>query len=185
MVVFQTAKLRRGVPDVPRDQANCREPPDYHDFTTSSVFRAPDQLPTRSALVTPNWRGCERQGPPEECVQRRAGSGFGSSRRSGEANLATSLAGSRGRRIGASTPNTFEQTGAVRSQIGLPHPPDVTAMLAISIGLRQVGSAGGAGRRVGISDRFRIKQRSLERLDGADVRLCGTFFHRHTDLGNR
>jgi len=30
-------------------------------------------------------------------------------------------------------PNTFEQTGAARSQIGLPHPPDVTAMLAISM----------------------------------------------------
>jgi len=48
ITVFQTAKLRRGVPDVPRDQANCREPPDYHDFTTSSVFRAPDQLPRYS-----------------------------------------------------------------------------------------------------------------------------------------
>ena len=48
ITVFQTAKLRRGVPDVPRDQANCREPPDYHDFTTSSVFKAPDQLPRYS-----------------------------------------------------------------------------------------------------------------------------------------
>ena len=31
------------------------------------------------------------------------------------------------------SPNTFEQTGVARSQIGLPHPPDVTAMLAISM----------------------------------------------------
>jgi hypothetical protein len=28
-------------------------------LTTSSVFRAPGQPPTRSALLTPNWRGCE------------------------------------------------------------------------------------------------------------------------------
>src|SRR6516162_11031706 len=34
---------------------------------------------------------------------------------------------------GRGGPNTFEQTGAARSQIGLPHPPDVTAMLAISM----------------------------------------------------
>ena len=36
-------------------------------------------------------------------------------------------------RNGVCVPNTFEQTGAARSQIGLPRPPDVTAMLAISM----------------------------------------------------
>jgi hypothetical protein len=36
-------------------------------------------------------------------------------------------------RAGRGAPNTFEQTGAARSQIGLPHPPEVTAMLAISM----------------------------------------------------
>src|SRR5215472_400908 len=32
--------------------------PDYQDFTTSSVFRGTGQPPTRSALLTANWRGC-------------------------------------------------------------------------------------------------------------------------------
>ena len=59
LICFQTAKLRRGVQDVRRDQVKCRQSPDYHDFTISSVFSATDQPSTRSALLTPNWRGCE------------------------------------------------------------------------------------------------------------------------------
>jgi len=55
-------KIAARCPDVPRDQVKCRQSPDYHDFTISSVFRATDQPPTRSALPTPNWRGCERGG---------------------------------------------------------------------------------------------------------------------------
>jgi len=51
--------LRRGVQDVSRDQVKRRQSPDYHDFTISYVFSATDQSSTRSALLTPNWRGCE------------------------------------------------------------------------------------------------------------------------------
>src|SRR5215471_2706793 len=46
-------------PHVLSDQIEYRRSPDYHDFTISSVFRATDQPPTRSALLTANWRGCE------------------------------------------------------------------------------------------------------------------------------
>jgi len=56
---------------VPRDRVKWRQSPDYHDFTISSVFSATNQPTTRSALLTPNWRGCE--GTPrsgEQCARR-------------------------------------------------------------------------------------------------------------------
>jgi len=40
-------------------RCSVRPDRDYHDFTISSVFRATDQSPARSALLTANWRGCE------------------------------------------------------------------------------------------------------------------------------
>ena len=39
ITVFQTAKLRRGVPDVPRDQVKCRQTADYQDFTISFAIQ--------------------------------------------------------------------------------------------------------------------------------------------------
>src|SRR5215469_6214019 len=50
-------KIAARCPDVPRDQVKCRQTPDYHDFTISSVFSATDQPLMRSALLTANWRG--------------------------------------------------------------------------------------------------------------------------------
>ena len=32
--------------------------PDYRYFAVGSAFNASDQLRTRGALMTPNWRGC-------------------------------------------------------------------------------------------------------------------------------
>jgi hypothetical protein len=52
-------KILARCPDVPRDQVKCRQSPDYHDFTISCVFSATDQSGRRSALLKPNWRGCE------------------------------------------------------------------------------------------------------------------------------
>src|SRR5215472_11438065 len=52
-------KIVARYPDVSRDQVERRRSPDYQDFTTSSVFRGTGQPPTRSALLTANWRGCE------------------------------------------------------------------------------------------------------------------------------
>ena len=49
-------KIAARCPDVPRD-LKCRQSPDYHDFTISSVFSATDQPPKRSAMLTANWRG--------------------------------------------------------------------------------------------------------------------------------
>ena len=31
----------------------------YRDYTMGSIFRGTDQPPTRSALLSANWRGCE------------------------------------------------------------------------------------------------------------------------------
>jgi hypothetical protein len=45
------SKIAARCPDVPRDQVKCRQTPDYHDFTMSSVFSATDQPLTRSALL--------------------------------------------------------------------------------------------------------------------------------------
>src|SRR5215469_13134561 len=41
-------------------QVECRMIPDYRDFTISSGFRGAYQPPTWSALLTENWRGCQR-----------------------------------------------------------------------------------------------------------------------------
>ena len=59
MVVFQTAKLRRGVRMFRATRSTADSRQIITILTTRSVFRAPDQPPTRSALLTPNWRGCE------------------------------------------------------------------------------------------------------------------------------
>ena len=59
MVVFQTAKLRRGVRMFRATRSTAGSRQIITILTTSSVFRAPGQPPTRSALLTPNWRGCE------------------------------------------------------------------------------------------------------------------------------
>jgi hypothetical protein len=59
MVVFQTAKLRRGVRMFRATRSTAGSRQIITILTTSSVFRAADQPPTRSALLTPNWRGCE------------------------------------------------------------------------------------------------------------------------------
>ena len=59
MVVFQTAKLRRGVRMFRATRSTADSRQIITILTTSSVFRAADQPPTRSALLTPNWRGCE------------------------------------------------------------------------------------------------------------------------------
>ena len=59
MVVFQTAKLRRGVRMFRATRSTAGSRQIITILTTSSVFRAPGQSPTRSALLTPNWRGCE------------------------------------------------------------------------------------------------------------------------------
>jgi hypothetical protein len=63
MVVFQTAKLRRGVRMFRATRSTAGSRQIITIFTTSSVFRAPGQPPTRSALLTPNWRGCEGMTP--------------------------------------------------------------------------------------------------------------------------
>ena len=57
--MFSDRKIAARCPRCSRDQVKCRQSPDYHDFTISSVFSATDQPTTRSALLTPNWRGCE------------------------------------------------------------------------------------------------------------------------------
>src|SRR5215469_16628894 len=57
-------KIAAWCPDVPSDQIEGWRSPDYHDFTMSSAFRATDQPPTRSALLTANWRGCEMLATP-------------------------------------------------------------------------------------------------------------------------
>jgi len=44
---FQTAKLRRGCPDVTRDGSSAGIIPDYCDLTTGSAFRETGQRPTR------------------------------------------------------------------------------------------------------------------------------------------
>ena len=62
MVVFQTAKLRRGVRMFRATRSTAGSRQIITILTTSSVFRAPGQPPTRSALLTPNWRGCEGAG---------------------------------------------------------------------------------------------------------------------------
>src|SRR5215469_17610857 len=59
IVVFQTAKLWRGIQTFPADQVERGRSPDYLDFTTSSVFRGTGQPTKRSALLTANWRGWE------------------------------------------------------------------------------------------------------------------------------
>jgi oligopeptide/dipeptide ABC transporter ATP-binding protein len=58
---IQTAKLWRGIQTFPADQVERGRSPDYQDFTTSSVFRGTGQPTKRSALLTTNWRGCERR----------------------------------------------------------------------------------------------------------------------------
>src|SRR5215472_9505437 len=63
MVVFQTAKLRRGVQMFRPTRSNADGRQITTIFTMSSVFRATDQPPTRSALLTANWRGCDLRSP--------------------------------------------------------------------------------------------------------------------------
>src|SRR6516165_6461527 len=72
-------KIVARYPDVPRDQVEPGRSPDYHDFTTSSVCRGTGQPPTRSALLTANWRGCEamRPSPPRARSRRRDRSSVG------------------------------------------------------------------------------------------------------------
>ena len=57
IVVFQTAKLWRGIQTFPATRSSADDRQIFQDFTTSSVFRGTGQLPTRSALLTANWRG--------------------------------------------------------------------------------------------------------------------------------
>jgi hypothetical protein len=69
MVVFQTAKLRRGVRMFRATRSTADSRQIITILTTSSVFRAADQPPTRSALLTPNWRGCEGVEPADAMHQ--------------------------------------------------------------------------------------------------------------------
>ena len=55
-------KLRRGVRMFRATRSTAGSRQIITILTTSSVFRAPGQPPTRSALLTPNWRGCEAGG---------------------------------------------------------------------------------------------------------------------------
>jgi hypothetical protein len=57
MVVFSDRKIAARCPDVPCGRMKADDRLDYHDFTTSSLRRATDQPPPRSALLTANWRG--------------------------------------------------------------------------------------------------------------------------------
>src|SRR5215831_19932216 len=45
-------------------QVEWRMIPDYRDFTIGSIFSGTDQSPTRSALLTANWRGYETAWEP-------------------------------------------------------------------------------------------------------------------------
>jgi|SRR6516162_7248006 len=45
----------------------------YRDSTMVSIFRGTDQPPTRRALLTPNWRGCEGTACSARCAPRPHG----------------------------------------------------------------------------------------------------------------
>jgi len=42
----------------------------YRDSTMGSTFSGTDQPPTRSALLTANWRGWHATGPPEQAIDK-------------------------------------------------------------------------------------------------------------------